>query len=72
LNESELKKVVIAYEPVWAIGTGVSATEEQAGEAHDFIRIYLIENFGKFMNNTYLLYGGSMKPEKCRAIIKTS
>jgi triosephosphate isomerase len=56
----DLSKIVIAYEPVWAIGTGVSATNEQAGEAHTWIRNYLMENYGKDSSDIRILYGGSM------------
>ncbi len=70
LKESELSQIIIAYEPVWAIGTGVSASEEQADEAHTFIREFIIKQFGDFMKNNYLLYGGSMKPENAEQLLK--
>jgi len=57
---ADLSKIVIAYEPVWAIGTGVSATNEQAGEAHTWIRNYLLENYGQESADIRILYGGSM------------
>lgn len=59
LNESSFKKLVVAYEPVWAIGTGKTATAEQAGEMHSFIRKKLTEKFGVVADQTTLLYGGS-------------
>lgn len=65
-NESD---VVIAYEPVWAIGTGVSATTEQADEAHNWIRKFLLENYGDEAKNTLLLYGGSMKPSNAEQLL---
>jgi len=55
---------VIAYEPVWAIGTGKTATPEQAGEVHSLIREWLRKNTGPdTADSTSLLYGGSVKPE---------
>ena len=58
-----LGKVVIAYEPVWAIGTGVTATKEQAQEAHAFLRQLMSEMYKKdIAANMRILYGGSVKP----------
>jgi triosephosphate isomerase len=63
LNMEDIKQVVIAYEPVWAIGTGVVATPDQAQEMHKFIRDLLIELFDKEVaDNMTILYGGSCKP----------
>ena len=60
LNENELKNVVIAYEPVWAIGTGVTATAEQAQEMHAFIRKVLKDSYSETIaQNCSILYGGS-------------
>jgi triosephosphate isomerase (TIM) len=59
LNESALKAVVIAYEPIWAIGTGQTATPQQAAEVHDYIRRLL----GPAGQKITVLYGGSVKPE---------
>lgn len=56
------ESLVIAYEPVWAIGTGKTATPDQAQEVHAFIRAQLIELFGAAGNAIRILYGGSMKP----------
>ena len=61
LNPSDFSKVVIAYEPVWAIGTGKTASAEQAQEAHAFIRRTLAESFGVLAAQTSILYGGSCK-----------
>jgi len=61
LNPSDFSKVVIAYEPVWAIGTGKTATAEQAQEVHAFIRKTLAETFGALAAQTSILYGGSCK-----------
>ncbi len=60
LSESEFSNVVIAYEPVWAIGTGVNASPEQAQEMHAFIRKIISENYStQISENTTILYGGS-------------
>lgn len=60
LSPAEFGKVVIAYEPVWAIGTGVTASPEQAQEMHAYIRQILQEQYGsEVANNTTILYGGS-------------
>jgi triosephosphate isomerase (TIM) len=70
LSEKELHETVIAYEPVWAIGTGRNATPEQAEEAHAFIRHML----GKMSDETSaervrIQYGGSVKPENARELM---
>ncbi|MEJ2699805.1 MAG: triose-phosphate isomerase, partial [Desulfuromonadales bacterium] len=63
LTASDMAQVVIAYEPVWAIGTGKTASNEQAQEAHNFVRGLLGETFGKeTAEATRILYGGSVKP----------
>jgi len=64
------QRVVIAYEPVWAIGTGHNATEAQAQEVHAFIRGLLAQRWGKdFADAVRIQYGGSMKPENARGLI---
>jgi len=64
LDAQGMKQVVIAYEPVWAIGTGKVASNEQAQEAHAFVRGLLSECFGKDVaNGVRILYGGSVKPD---------
>ena len=64
LSAGDLKDLVIAYEPVWAIGTGKTASPEQAEEAHAFCRRLLAEMFGAdFAEKIRILYGGSVKPE---------
>jgi triosephosphate isomerase len=64
------QSVIIAYEPVWAIGTGKTATPEMAQEVHLFIRRWLIENFGDTTGNTIrILYGGSVKPDNINKLI---
>ncbi|MDR2361468.1 MAG: triose-phosphate isomerase [Prevotellaceae bacterium] len=62
LSPIDFEKIIIAYEPVWAIGTGKTATAEQAQEIHACIRKILTEKFGKAANDTAILYGGSCKP----------
>jgi triosephosphate isomerase len=64
LSSAEMEKVVIAYEPVWAIGTGKTATSEQAQEVHLFIRKVIAELFGsKLAESLRILYGGSVKAD---------
>uniref|UniRef100_A0A832ILJ7 Triosephosphate isomerase n=3 Tax=Fervidobacterium pennivorans TaxID=93466 RepID=A0A832ILJ7_FERPE len=64
LSADDVKKVVIAYEPVWAIGTGVVATPEQAQEAHEFVRALLAKIYGEEVaQSVTILYGGSVTPE---------
>jgi triosephosphate isomerase len=62
--------IVLAYEPVWAIGTGHTATAEQAQEVHHFIREWIKENFGaETANSLRVLYGGSVKPENIKDLM---
>jgi len=64
------QSVIIAYEPVWAIGTGKTATPEMAQDVHRFIRRWLIENFGQNTGETIrTLYGGSVKPDNIKELI---
>jgi triosephosphate isomerase len=62
-------ELVIAYEPVWAIGTGRTATPELAQEAHGFVRAWLRDRFGAAADSLRILYGGSMKPDNARALL---
>lgn len=63
-------KLVIAYEPVWAIGTGRNATDQQAQEVHAFIRDYLGKKWNKgFADAVRIQYGGSMKPENAKGLL---
>ncbi len=63
LNAAQFKNIVIAYEPVWAIGTGRTATSDQAQEMHAYIRSVLAEKYGaEAADHTSILYGGSCKP----------
>ncbi len=65
-----LKGTILAYEPVWAIGTGLNATPEQIEEVHLFIRLLIELNFGmEAAENLYILYGGSMKPSNAAEIL---
>jgi len=60
LSADDFKKIVIAYEPIWAIGTGVTASTEQAQDTLAFIRSIIAEKYGKeIAENTSILYGGS-------------
>ena len=69
LSDEEFHRIIIAYEPVWAIGTGETATPQQAQEMHAFIRKLIIERYGKEMaENTTILYGGSCKPSNAREL----
>jgi len=69
LTTEEMRRIIIAYEPVWAIGTGVVATPEQAQEMHKFIRDLLVEIFDKEVaENMSLLYGGSCKPSNAEEL----
>lgn len=62
-KNDDLSKLVVAYEPVWAIGTGVVATPEQAEEVHEFIRDQISQCVSsKLADSTRLIYGGSVKP----------
>ena len=65
---AKYKKLVIAYEPVWAIGTGKTATAEQAQEIHAYIRQVLAAKFGAAAQETAILYGGSCKPSNAAEI----
>ena len=63
LDATEFGKIILAYEPVWAIGTGKTATDDQAQEIHAFIRKTIEDKYGKEVaENTSILYGGSCKP----------
>jgi triosephosphate isomerase len=70
VGTDQASKVVVAYEPVWAIGTGHTATTEQAQEAHAFLRGSLAERFNKTVaNQVRILYGGSVKPDNVDALM---
>ncbi|MDT0608114.1 triose-phosphate isomerase [Croceitalea rosinachiae] len=69
LDSSSWKQIVLAYEPVWAIGTGETASPEQAQEMHAFIRKTIATAFnGSIAENVTILYGGSVKPNNAKEI----
>ncbi len=71
IAESYAATLILAYEPVWAIGTGVNATPEQAQEMHAHIRALLIELYTPSLaSGVPILYGGSVKPDNARAIFE--
>ena len=63
------RQAVIAYEPVWAIGTGLTATPEEAQAVHTFIRHLILQNNVDIARTIRILYGGSMKPENAAALL---
>lgn len=69
LKETASKNLVVAYEPVWAIGTGRTATPAQAQEAHKFIREELRKLFGENADSIRILYGGSVTPENIDSLM---
>jgi triosephosphate isomerase len=68
----ELRRIVVAYEPVWAIGTGRTASPQQAEEVHDHIRTVLRERYGTMVDDVLILYGGSVKPDNARELFGQS
>jgi len=71
LSPEDFSKIVIAYEPVWAIGTGLTATPEQAQEMHAYIRGLILEKYGKeIANNTTILYGGSCNAQNAKGLFQ--
>ena len=69
LETSSWQNIVLAYEPVWAIGTGETASPEQAQEMHEFIRSTIFNKYGNpIAENVSILYGGSVKPENAKEI----
>jgi triosephosphate isomerase len=69
-EDEQVAGMVVAYEPVWAIGTGHTATKEQAQEAHAFIRESLAKRFNNTVaNHTRILYGGSVKPDNVDSLM---
>jgi triosephosphate isomerase len=70
VSEEEMKKVIIAYEPVWAIGTGRTATPAQAQEVHEFIRDLIEIDYSlEIANDVTIQYGGSVKPDNAKELI---
>ncbi len=69
LSADDFGKIILAYEPVWAIGTGKTATDDQAEEMHAFIRSIIAKKYGdEVADNTSILYGGSCKPSNAKAL----
>ena len=69
LSAIDFSKIIIAYEPIWAIGTGKNATSAQAQEMHNYIRTIVSEKYGnEAANNVSILYGGSCKPSNAKSI----
>ncbi|NMB81271.1 MAG: triose-phosphate isomerase [Ignavibacteria bacterium] len=70
ISEAELKEIIIAYEPVWAIGTGRNASPQQAQEVHKFIRDLIAKMFSQqTAENLIIQYGGSVKPENSKELM---
>jgi triosephosphate isomerase (TIM) len=70
LTAAQVKKVIIAYEPVWAIGTGLTATDEQANETIGVIRKAIARKYGKGTANAVRIqYGGSMNPKNVKGLM---
>ena len=72
LSQEEASKLVIAYEPVWAIGTGKTATPQQAQEVHAFIREIYSQLYKNAADKVRILYGGSVKPDNVSELMKQS
>jgi triosephosphate isomerase len=73
ISKGEMEKVVLAYEPVWAIGTGVTATPQQAQEVHVFVRKLISSIFGEdTAENLVIQYGGSVKPDNAGELLSQS
>ena len=69
LSEQEIKKIIVAYEPIWAIGTGKTATTEQAQEMHAHLRSILAGQYGEdTANEISILYGGSVKATNAKEL----
>lgn len=73
VTEEELANIVVAYEPVWAIGTGVTATDEQANDAIAFVRSVFADMYGKeAAEKLYIQYGGSMNDKNAEGLLNMS
>ncbi len=70
VSSSDMGKIIIAYEPIWAIGTGKNATPEQAQAVHLFIRDLIAQNYSqKIANDLIIQYGGSVKPDNAKELL---
>ena len=69
LGEAEVRRLLVAYEPVWAIGTGETATPEDAADAHARLRARLRDRLGDDAGGIPILYGGSVKPDNARELL---
>jgi triosephosphate isomerase len=73
LSDSEIENIIIAYEPIWAIGTGLTATPEQTQEMHAFIRFAMMEKYGADVSNKIsILYGGSCNAKNAKELFACS
>ena len=70
ISIEEMSKIIIAYEPIWAIGTGKTASPEQAQEVHEFIRALIKAKYGESVSeNLIIQYGGSVKPDNAKDLL---
>jgi triosephosphate isomerase len=70
ISTEQMDRIVIAYEPVWAIGTGKTATPEQAQEVHQFIRLRLARHNKSIAENIRIVYGGSVKADNANQLFE--
>jgi triosephosphate isomerase (TIM) len=70
IDKSNLSRIILAYEPVWAIGTGKVATPLQAEKTHSFIRNFVSEGLGFIAEEVIILYGGSVKPSNAQGLFE--
>jgi triosephosphate isomerase len=69
VNVADARRMTVAYEPVWAIGTGETATVEQVEQAHRTIRKWMVQRIGDDANQVRILYGGSVKPDNAKELM---
>lgn len=69
IEKTDVEKIVVAYEPIWAIGTGKTASADEANDMIGFIRGTIHELYGEVANSIRIQYGGSMKPENARELM---
>ena len=63
-------QIILAYEPVWAIGTGINATPDQAQQMHKYVRAQITKRYNQELSNSVpILYGGSLKPSNSKEIL---